>query len=122
MKLASIFSSIFLIFSTFFNAQIQPKIEALDSELSTVQYPFPVAFKTLKTQGQDLKMAFMDAKPAKPNGKTIVLLHGKNFNGYYFEQTAKVLSKEGFRVIMPDQIGFGKSSKPQQYQFSCQQL
>lgn len=81
MKLASIFSYMFLIFSTFFNAQIQPKIEALDSELSTVQYPFPVAFKILKTQGQDLKMAFMDAKPAKANGKTIVLLHGKNFNG-----------------------------------------
>ena len=93
MKLATIFFFFFLIFATFFNAQIQPKIEALDAELSTVHYPFPVQFKILKTQGQDLKMAFMDAKPAKPNGKTIVLLHGKNFNGYYFEQTAKVLLK-----------------------------
>jgi pimeloyl-ACP methyl ester carboxylesterase len=94
----------------------------LDAELTTVNYPFPVQFKEVKNQGQNLKMAFMDVKPKKPNGKTIILLHGKNFNGFYFEETAKVLLKEGFRVIMPDQIGFGKSSKPKQYQFSFQQL
>jgi pimeloyl-ACP methyl ester carboxylesterase len=58
----------------------------------------------------------------KPNGKTIMLLHGKNFNGAYWERTAKDLSDKGFRVIIPDQIGFGKSSKPQSYQFSFSQL
>lgn len=98
------------------------KLTPLDAELHTVQYPFPVTFKTIKNQGQDLKMAYMDSKPANWNGKTILLLHGKNFNGYYFEQSAKVLNEEGFRVIMPDQIGFGKSSKPKHYQFSFQQL
>ena len=98
------------------------KLTPLDAELATVVYPFPVVFKSLESQEQQLNMAYMDAKPEKPNGKTIVLLHGKNFNGYYFEETAKVLQKEGFRVIMPDQIGFGKSSKPKQYQFSFQQL
>ena len=113
---------ILLIFSTSLKAQDLSKLQPFDAELSTVKYPFPVTFKTIKNQGQELKMAFMDAKPQKPNGKTIVLLHGKNFNGYYFEQTANVLLKEGFRVIMPDQIGFGKSSKPKQYQFSFQQL
>lgn len=98
------------------------KLTPLDAELATVVYPFPVVFKSLESQEQQLNMAYMDAKPERPNGKTIVLLHGKNFNGYYFEETAKVLQKEGFRVIMPDQIGFGKSSKPKQYQFSFQQL
>lgn len=64
----------------------------------------------------------MDVKPKISNGKTIVLLHGKNFNGAYWEKTAFNLSGKGFRVIIPDQIGFGKSSKPQSYQFSFSQL
>ena len=119
-KLLVLLFSILLGFAA--KSQNLAKLEPLDAELSTVKYPFPVQFKELKNQGQQFKMAFMDVKPARPNGKTIILLHGKNFNGYYFEQTAKVLQKEGFRVIIPDQIGFGKSSKPKQYQFSFQQL
>ena len=98
------------------------KLQPLDAELSTVEYPFPVTVKTIENQGQKLKMAYMDVKPANWNGKSVLLLHGKNFNGYYFESTARALTKEGFRVVMPDQIGFGKSSKPKQYQFSFQQL
>lgn len=122
MKINKIVFVLFLLFFGNMKSQDLSKLQPYDAELTTVKYPFPVSFKTLKNQGQELKMACMDAKPAKPNGKTIVLLHGKNFNGYYFEQTAKALLKEGFRVIMPDQIGFGKSSKPKQYQFSFQQL
>lgn len=98
------------------------KLTPLDAELSTVKYPFPTTTKIVKNQGQELKMVYMDVKPAKWNGKTILLLHGKNFNGYYFESVAKALNKEGFRVVMPDQMGFGKSSKPKQYQFSFHQL
>lgn len=121
MKLKNL-SAIFFFLVGMVSAQNLNKLQPLDAELSTVQYPFPVEFKLIETQGQKLKMGYMDAKPAKPNGKVIVLLHGKNFNGYYFEETAKVLLKEGFRVIMPDQIGFGKSAKPEKYQFSFQQL
>ncbi|TXF78892.1 alpha/beta fold hydrolase [Chryseobacterium sp.] len=122
MRLSKFVSILFILCAVFFSAQDLSKLQPLDAELTTVKYPFPVQFQNLKSQGQDLKMAYMDVKPQKPNGKTIVLLHGKNFNGYYFEQLAKVLQKEGFRVIIPDQIGFGKSSKPKQYQFSFQQL
>ena len=32
------------------------------------------------------------------------------------------MSAEGYRVIAPDQIGFGKSSKPAHYQYTFQQL
>ena len=98
------------------------QIKALDAELTNYQYPYEVHFLDLKSQNQELKMAYMDVKPQNPNGKTILLLHGKNFNGAYWEQTAKDLSDKGFRVIIPDQIGFGKSSKPQSYQFSFSQL
>ena len=70
-------------------------------------------------------MAYMDVRPpesAVANGRTVVLLHGKNFTGDYWGQTARDLAAAGFRVIVPDQIGFGKSSKPQRYQFTFQQL
>ena len=100
----------------------QEKQVAYDAVLSQAKYPFPVHFHQLNSQKQHLKMAYMDVESKKPNGKTVILLHGKNFNGAYWEQTAKKLSENGFRVIMPDQIGFGKSDKPQQYQFSFQQL
>jgi len=104
--------------SNFVYSQVKP----LDAELTNYKYPYEVHFLSLKSQNNDLKMAYMDVKPKTSNGKTIMLLHGKNFNGAYWERTAKDLSEKGFRVIIPDQIGFGKSSKPQSYQFSFSQL
>jgi pimeloyl-ACP methyl ester carboxylesterase len=98
------------------------KIEVSGLMLENVKYPFPVKQLSLKIQGQDLIMAYMDLKPAKPNGKTVLLLHGKNFSAIYWEQTANDLSKEGYRVIMPDQVGFGKSSKPTTIQYTFQLL
>ncbi|MGK6341690.1 alpha/beta fold hydrolase [Chryseobacterium sp. DT-3] len=98
------------------------QIKPLDAMLMEYQYPYEVHFIDLKSQNNNLKMAYMDVQPQRPNGKTIMLLHGKNFNGAYWEKTAKDLSDKGFRVIIPDQIGFGKSSKPQNYQFSFSQL
>ncbi|SHM67875.1 alpha/beta fold hydrolase [Chryseobacterium polytrichastri] len=98
------------------------QVKPLDADLTNYQYPYEVHFINLKSQNNDLKMAYMDVKPKTSNGKTILLLHGKNFNGAYWAKTAKDLSDKGFRVIIPDQIGFGKSSKPHSYQFSFSQL
>ena len=78
-----------------------------------VPYPYPVVYLPLTLYGQDVRMAFMDVPPAgTPNGHTIVLLHGNNFAGFYFGGLIDALRKEGFRVIVPDQIGYGRSSKP----------
>lgn len=97
-------------------------IKKLAIDLKNYAYPFPVNFITLKQQQQSLEMAFMDVKPEKPNGESVLLLHGKNFNSSYWETTIKSLTASGYRVIAPDQIGFGKSSKPKHYQYSFQQL
>lgn len=95
------------------------KIPALDAKLSEYAYPFEVKELPLTEQGQSLVMAYMDLKAeGTANGKTALLLHGKNFSGAYWERTAKELSSRGFRVVMPDQIGFGKSSKPVNLQYS----
>lgn len=111
-----------LLFSLFLSKELSAQVKPLDAELTTYTYPFSVAFHQVLVQRQSFRMAFMDVKPQQPNGQTVVLLHGKNFNGAYWAQTARDLSKEGFRVIIPDQIGFGKSSKPQNIQYSFQLL
>ncbi|GAA5127059.1 alpha/beta hydrolase [Luteolibacter yonseiensis] len=99
------------------------KIPALDATLAGYAYPFEVKTLPLTEQGRALSMAYMDLKPeGTPNGKTVLLLHGKNFSGAYWERTAKDLSTRGFRVVIPDQIGFGKSSKPVDIQYSFQMM
>jgi len=78
-----------------------------------IEYPYPVSYLPLTLYGQDVRMAYMDVPAAgQPNGRTIVLLHGMNFGGFYFSGPIDVLRKAGFRVVVPDQIGFGRSSKP----------
>src|SRR3546814_6549638 len=64
-------------------------------------------------------MAYMDvAATAEPNGRTVLLLHGKNFCAATWESATAALAGAGFRVVAVDQVGFCKSSKPRRYQFS----
>jgi len=78
-----------------------------------VPYPYPSSYLPLTVYGQDVRMAYMDVAPqGAANGHTVVLLHGNNFAGFYFGGPIDALRKEGFRVIVPDQIGYGRSSKP----------
>jgi len=93
-----------------------------DPLLADFPYPYPVQTYQFRSQGQPLSMAYMDVHPAQPNGKTIVLLHGKNFCGATWEETIRPLRDAGYRLVVPDQIGFCKSTKPQAYQFSLHQL
>src|SRR5689334_7798978 len=68
-------------------------------------------------------MGYMDVRPSRTsNGRTAVLLHGKNFCAATWEDTIKALSDAGYRVIAPDQIGFCTSTKPDGYQYSFRQL
>ena len=84
----------------------------LGTALEGFAYPYPVHYISLLVQNEHVRMAYMDVRPARANGKTVLLLHGKNFFGAYWERTIRFLSENGFRVVVPDQIGFGKSSKP----------
>ena len=91
---------------------VKAQSDTLSITLENITYPYPVKFLLLKAEGQDIRMAYMDINPAKPNGKSVILFHGKNFAGYYWTDVIKALNSSGYRVIVPDQIGFGKSSKP----------
>lgn len=96
--------------------------QPVDIDLNGYEYPFSVQRFHFRSQQQDLEMAYMHERSPRPNGQTVVLLHGKNFNGAYWGQTMRALLEAGYEVVVPDQIGFGKSTKPAHYQYTFQQL
>jgi len=85
-------------------------------------YPYPSKYLDIRVYTQDVRIAYMDVAPqGTANGHTVLLLHGNNFGGFYFKAIIDGLTKEGFRVIVPDQIGYGRSSKPiAPYNFNSQ--
>ncbi|KAB8313439.1 alpha/beta hydrolase [Erwinia endophytica] len=94
------------------------------AELQGFNFPYPIEKFNFSSQGQPLSMGFIDIKPQgkKANGRTVVLMHGKNFCGVTWQDSIDALSQAGYRVIAPDQIGFCTSTKPAHYQYSFQQL
>ncbi|WP_426200934.1 alpha/beta fold hydrolase [Pseudomonas sp. TWP3-1] len=98
------------------DAQYGPELQGFD-------YPYTLKHFEFQSQGKSLQMGYMDvAADGKANGRSVVLMHGKNFCGATWDSSIKALSEAGYRVIAPDQIGFCSSSKPEHYQYSFQQL
>src|SRR5262245_32949642 len=84
--------------------------EPLGIALEGFAYPYPVHMFVIPGGGERLDMAYMDVPPeGDSNGRTALLLHGRNFPSSYWQATIKALSAGGYRVVVPDQIGFGKS-------------
>lgn len=98
------------------------KAPALGPDLQHFDYPHPVERISLDTPKDAVSMAYMDVQPNEPNGRTVLLLHGKNFCSAYWEATIGALTEAGYRVVAPDQIGFCKSDKPAAYSYSFHQL
>ncbi|MFW6061792.1 MAG: alpha/beta fold hydrolase [Planctomycetota bacterium] len=90
--------------------------EPLGIAMENYEYPHTVHFLPLRVEGHDVRMGYMDVRPeafeVDANGQTVTLLHGKNFFGAYWQATIEALAQAGYRVVVPDQVGFGKSSKP----------
>ena len=101
-----------------------PDVAALGINLEQYDYPFPVALFTQTTPRGATHMAYMDVPAADhdDHAPVVVLLHGKNFFGAYWADTARWLSHLGYRVVIPDQIGFGKSDKPAEYSYTLAHL
>jgi pimeloyl-ACP methyl ester carboxylesterase len=89
---------------------------------SATAYPYATKQMKFQSQRQPVSMTYMFEKATQGNGKTVVLLHGKNFSGQYWGDVMAKLLANGYNVLAPDQIGFGASSMPGAYQFSFQQL
>jgi pimeloyl-ACP methyl ester carboxylesterase len=76
-----------------------------------IKYPHPVKYFDISFDGTPVKMAYMDVASPRPNGRSVILFHGKNFNGFYWKDVISALNAEGYRVIVPDQIGWGRSDR-----------
>lgn len=70
-------------------------------------YPFEANYLDI---GDGLMMHYVDEGP--PNGDVVLLLHGEPSWSYLYRKMIPVFVQSGFRVLAPDLIGFGKSSKP----------
>ncbi|AWN38878.1 alpha/beta fold hydrolase [Methylobacterium radiodurans] len=87
--------------------------EPLGIALEGFAYPYPVAYLPLSRDGEAQRLAYMDVAPqGAPNGRAVLLLHGRNFPSSYWAPVIAALSGAGYRVVVPDQLGFGKSAKP----------
>lgn len=74
---------------------------------------YAVKFYDFYAESIPVRMAYRDVPATKDaNGKVVLLMHGEDFSGYYWEKTIQVLASHGFRVVAPDQLGFGASSRP----------
>ena len=88
-------------------------VAALRICLEQFQNPYAVQFRPITSHLQPLKMAYMDIAPdTESDGKTIVLFYGQEFGGYYFHNVIEALTGPGYRVVAPEQIGWGTSPKP----------
>lgn len=57
-----------------------------------------------------LRIHYLDEGPA--DGHTVVLLHGQATWSYSFRDMIPLLTAAGYRVVVPDLVGFGRSDKP----------
>jgi haloalkane dehalogenase len=55
-----------------------------------------------------LRMAYVD----EGDGPVVLLLHGEPSWGFLYRTMIPVFLQNGFRVVVPDLIGFGRSDKP----------
>lgn len=106
-----------VLLATFFVFQSQRSSVKL-----AAKHPYEIKEIELSSQRQVVTMAYMFEQAQQGNGKTVLLLHGKNFTGAYWGDVMKKLVSKGYNVVAPDQIGFGQSSTPEAYQYSFQQL
>jgi len=80
-------------------------IADLPAEVASA-YPYRSRFVTVNGR----RMHYVDEGP--PDAPPMLLLHGNPAWGYLWRDTVPPLLAAGYRVVVPDQIGFGLSEKP----------
>ena len=83
-------------------------------------FPFTPNYLCIRdSSGTDIRMHYLDE--GDPAGEVILCVHGQPVWSYSFRKMVRPLAEAGFRVIIPDLIGFGRSDKPSErkdYSFS----
>jgi haloalkane dehalogenase len=78
---------------------------------SLPDYPFSPNYLSIDdTQGGKLRVHYLDEGPR--DGQIVLLMHGQPVWSYLYRYMIPQLVDAGFRVIVPDLVGFGRSDKP----------
>ena len=74
-------------------------------------YPFPPHYMEVDDgEGHIVRMHYLDEGPS--DGPVILCMHGQPVWSYLYRKMIPLFTAQGYRVIAPDLIGFGKSDKP----------
>ncbi len=75
-------------------------------------YPFEPRYAEVPTDGESesLRVHYLDE--GDPNAAPVLLMHGEPSWSYLYRHMIPPLVAAGHRVIVPDQVGFGRSDKP----------
>ena len=61
------------------------------------------------TEGGALRVHYLDEGPR--DGRVVLLMHGQPVWSYLYRHMIPLLVEQGFRVVVPDLVGFGRSDK-----------
>jgi haloalkane dehalogenase len=79
--------------------------------LDLPDYPFAPCYRDVAApDGTALRMHYLDEGPA--DAAPVLMVHGEPTWSFLYRKLVPPLVDAGCRVIVPDQIGFGKSDKP----------
>jgi cis-3-alkyl-4-acyloxetan-2-one decarboxylase len=91
--------------------RLQETMESLPAPPSYVQALFPYACRSVAVSGGQL------AYVASGTGRPVVLVHGNPTWGFLFRKVMADLTGAPLRLLAPDLLGFGRSSKPRSLAF-----
>jgi pimeloyl-ACP methyl ester carboxylesterase len=75
-------------------------------------FPFSPHYVEDLASYEGLRVHYLDERPAKPTGRTVLCLHGQPTWCYLYRKMIPVFTAAGHRVVAPDLFGFGRSDKP----------
>ena len=67
-------------------------------------------FKPHYSEVEGIRIHYVDEGPTHAN--PVLLMHGEPSWSYLYRHIIPILAKNGYRVVAPDLVGFGKSDKP----------
>ena len=74
-------------------------------------YPFkPNYLNVPDGEGEELRIHYVDAGPSKAD--PVLLMHGEPTWSYLYRKMIPIIVEAGFRAVVPDLVGFGRSDKP----------
>lgn len=80
-----------------------------DSHFDALDWPFAPHYLE---HADGLRQHYVDERPSGAERGTFLLVHGEPTWAYLYRDWIRPLVDAGYRVVVPDHIGFGRSDKP----------